>query len=30
MMLIRKARRRIGLMNSINKEGYQIGDRILI
>jgi hypothetical protein len=30
MMLIRKARRRNGKMNSKNKEGYQIGERILI
>jgi hypothetical protein len=30
MMLIRKARRRNGMMNFKNKEGYQIGERILI
>jgi hypothetical protein len=27
MMLIRKARRRNGMINSVNKEGYQKGDR---
>jgi hypothetical protein len=27
MMLIRKARGRNGMMNSINNEGYQIGER---
>jgi hypothetical protein len=27
MILSRKARRRNGIMNSVSKEGYQIGER---
>jgi hypothetical protein len=30
MILSRKARRRNGMMNSVKKEGYQIGERNII
>jgi hypothetical protein len=30
MILVRKARRRNGMMNSINKDGYQRGERNII